>query len=409
MKKSLQGLLRHLLLQILKQLPHLIPIACSCRSKPMDHLASLDPWTVGELEWALGRLIRSEETQVRFCFFIDGLDEQAQDVGNTINILKDIVSTSSAKLCISSRPWNTFESNFGGDLSRRLDLHDLTEGDIRRYVEGRLARCAEPFQAEGLDARYKALVNKIVDRAQGVFLWVQLVVKSLLRGLENRDYINELEARLEAIPDDLDEYLEQMFDRIGRENRLEGAQILLMLCEPSIGSLPLFTITAFEGSWCDTAKALQAGFKIVKEGTINGNKDIKSARLDARCSDFVAISETELPMWEVRCDRKYVVKLLHKSVYDFLKTGKARKTLERWAPSFNPHIALCGRLLLHIKSLPPITRKRPDKVCLQSCLWATRQFFRCQRQAEQNTKIAEMALLEELGRILANLVFYKAP
>lgn len=121
------------------------------------------------------------------------------------------------------------------------------------------------------------------------------------------------------------------------------------------------------------------------------------------------MSETELPIWEVRCDRKYVVKLLHKSVFDLLKTGKARETLDRWAPRFNPRIALCGKLLLHIKSLPPITRKRPDKVCLQSYLWATRLFFRCQRQAEQSTKTAEIALIEELGRILANLIFYKAP
>ncbi len=266
MKKSLQGLLQHLLLQILEQIPRLIPIACSCRSRPIDHMASLDPWTVEELERALSRLIRSEETQARFCFFIDGLDEQAHDVGNTINILKDIVSTSSAKLCVSSRPWNTFETHFGRDLSLRLDLHDLTEGDIRHYVEGRLAKCAKSSRVKELDARYKALVNKIVDRAQGVFLWVHLVVDSLLRGLENGDYINELEARLETIPDDLDDYLTQMFDRIECEKRLEGAQILLMLCEPAIGSLPLFTITAFEGSWCDTRKALQADLKSSGKG-----------------------------------------------------------------------------------------------------------------------------------------------
>jgi len=91
-------------------------------------------------------------------------------------------------------------------------------------------------------------------------------VDSLLRGLENGDYINELEARLETIPDDLDDYLTQMFDRIECEKRLEGAQILLMLCEPAIGSLTLFTITAFEGSWCDTRKALQADLKSSGKG-----------------------------------------------------------------------------------------------------------------------------------------------
>ena len=43
-------------------------------------------------------------------------------------------------------------------------------------------------------------VKEIVTKANGVFLWIQLVVKSLLNGLKNRDDISDLRQRLEECP-----------------------------------------------------------------------------------------------------------------------------------------------------------------------------------------------------------------
>ena len=40
----------------------------------------------------------------------------------------------------------------------------------------------------------------MVTKASGVFLWVVLVVRSLLRGLRNRDTIKDLRKRLEELP-----------------------------------------------------------------------------------------------------------------------------------------------------------------------------------------------------------------
>jgi hypothetical protein len=39
-------------------------------------------------------------------------------------------------------------------------------------------------------------VTEIVDRTSGVFLWVKLVVRSLLDGLSNFDRISDLQASL---------------------------------------------------------------------------------------------------------------------------------------------------------------------------------------------------------------------
>jgi hypothetical protein len=49
-----------------------------------------------------------------------------------------------------------------------------------------------------------ALVEEIVEKANEVFLWVKLVVQSLLAGLGNRDSITDLQRRLRELPSDLE-------------------------------------------------------------------------------------------------------------------------------------------------------------------------------------------------------------
>lgn len=56
-------------------------------------------------------------------------------------------------------------------------------------------------------------MQEIVERAQGVFLWVNLVVKSLLSGLGNRDDIADLQRRLRLLPTELEDLYEKMLFR----------------------------------------------------------------------------------------------------------------------------------------------------------------------------------------------------
>ncbi|KAH7467700.1 hypothetical protein NW765_014007 [Fusarium oxysporum] len=55
--------------------------------------------------------------------------------------------------------------------------------------------------------------NNIVERAQGVFLWVILVVDYLRGGLRNNDDYSDLQ-RLNDLPDDLEEYFKYMLQTI---------------------------------------------------------------------------------------------------------------------------------------------------------------------------------------------------
>lgn len=56
--------------------------------------------------------------------------------------------------------------------------------------------------------------NNIVERAQGVFLWVMLMVNYLRGGLRNNDNYSDLLQRLNDLPADLEEYFKYMLQTI---------------------------------------------------------------------------------------------------------------------------------------------------------------------------------------------------
>jgi hypothetical protein len=55
-----------------------------------------------------------------------------------------------------------------------------------------------------------SLVENIAEKASGVFLWVVVVVRSLLEGLGDGDRLSDLQKRLDALPPELDD----LFKRI---------------------------------------------------------------------------------------------------------------------------------------------------------------------------------------------------
>jgi len=68
-------------------------------------------------------------------------------------------------------------------------------------------------------------VNEVLCKAEGVFLWVNLVVKSLLKGLGQRDSISDLMRRLEVLPDDLESLYEHMLQSTDSNYKVESSKL----------------------------------------------------------------------------------------------------------------------------------------------------------------------------------------
>lgn len=210
MQKSTQGLMQSLLCEILRQHPELIPRVCHHRWIP-NKLERKAFWGYGELKRAFAVLQGCASTSQKFCFFIDGLDEYEGDHFELLESFLSIVESSpNIKLCLSSRPWNCFEDTLGGADNRKLYMQDLTENDIEVYSINKLRLPVKWASQLQYRIEHHKLAAEIVKRAQGVFLWVYLVIRSLQDGLSNGDEIAMLQRRLESLPTDLDAYFSHM-------------------------------------------------------------------------------------------------------------------------------------------------------------------------------------------------------
>lgn len=117
------------------------------------------------------------------------------------------------KICLGSRPEPKFQDAFRGHPSFRMQ--DLTLPDILSFVSRRL--CANPrfMELQRREPQYAAdLVVSITRRSSGVFLWVHLVVRSLLDGLGNSDRIQDLRRRLDCIPPELDDLYSSIINNL---------------------------------------------------------------------------------------------------------------------------------------------------------------------------------------------------
>ena len=158
--------------------------------------------------------------------FIDGLDEFEGQNDIVIKMIRDLVDLTHVKVCVSSRPLLAFEEAFSE--KPRLRLQDLTFESMREYAEFKLS---EPFQKYVSLNKYnqsqaRDLVDRIVLKADGVFLWAILAVRDLYDGLRGMANINELVQTLETLPSELESLFILMLHRITPAFRRDAAYFL---------------------------------------------------------------------------------------------------------------------------------------------------------------------------------------
>lgn len=232
MQKTQLGLLQSLLFQVFSKCPEVIRTACPARWYASRNTRP-KPWSRRELETALNAALSHQNPPTRFCLFVDGLDEfegdgEMLDHHELNSYLVRLTQSANVKLCISSRPWHVFEDQFGLERSRTLRVQDLNKGDIETYVRGKLEEDErfKKFTSAHTDAMH--LAEEVREAADGVFLWVYLVTKSLLRGLSERDNLQTLRRRLSVMPRDLYEYFRHMLHGIDDVYREHTSRSLLM-------------------------------------------------------------------------------------------------------------------------------------------------------------------------------------
>lgn len=350
MQRTEAGLLRTLLYQILFQAPNLIKCTKSPRWEALClfcDASATDTWADDEIKLMFKGLLENLPADVRICFFIDGLDEFHGDVISIIRLVQFMAQHPSIKVCVASRPWSAFEDSF-----RRapcLMLENFTRDDISRYTESELKNEVAFLQFQQSQPQAAAnLVNSIVSKASGVFLWVKLVVASLIEGIANGDRPSDLHVRMDALPDELEDLYDSMVDRLSPAYAAHAAKMFQLMNAAAVPPRVLeFTFTDEET--VETALARGAG--PLKDQDAIAKYHSMRRRLKSRTMGLLEVIPNGHPSNPMRLIRESSVQYLHRTVKDYIGQQMAEKRFRNvMDPYFDPHLQFCVARLLLIKS-----------------------------------------------------------
>jgi hypothetical protein len=204
MQKSQAGLLQTVLYEVLRQQPSLVSKVFHDRWDVYTLFGDyLHAWSWPELRRAFEVLVRKTRGRLSLFLVIDGLDKCEDDHEELVTLLQVAMSEPHVKLCLGSRPEQTFKDAFGSGPNLRMQ--DLTFPDIVAFVDDKLCKNRRFLLLKSREPQYAvSLIKSVASKSAGVFLWVSLVVRSLLEGMKNSDRIADLEKRLDQIPPELD-------------------------------------------------------------------------------------------------------------------------------------------------------------------------------------------------------------
>ncbi|TVY39372.1 hypothetical protein LSUB1_G003985 [Lachnellula subtilissima] len=345
MQKSQTRLLQSLLYESLTQCEDLIPLIFPYRWRSYDFYGDdISPWGRMELMKGFDRSLKQDGVSAKFCFFVDGLDEYDGDHREVVKLFQGVAASSSVKMCLSSRPLLIFEDAFG--RCPKLVLQDLTQNDIKLYTDIELVKSPQfEILRKRETARAQELVTEIVDKSAGVFLWVTLVVKSLLEGLQNSDRISDLQRRLEALPADLEDLYLLMMMNLDKFYQQQASQLFQIVHR---ARLPLSVLGLSFADEEDPDFAIRARLEALDDNELSFRYSDTVRRVNSRCKGLLEVRASSGK--DRLVDSK--IDFLHRTVKDFLDTPNIwNKIASQSDPSFNPDISLMRSYLVQMKVL----------------------------------------------------------
>lgn len=340
MQNNIKGLFCSLLYQLLQDNEKLVSFLI--RTFPFtDSKNHPHDWSDRDLERVLLAALKEKEVEQPVCIFIDGLDEYNGDYGDhgLVERIQGLIESDKVKLCVASRP----EPRLLNRLNKEpcLRLQDLTGPDMRVHIQTTFNKMVPNGQlsVKELDA----LADRLLMKAEGVFLWLRLAIQSVVRGIENEDPWDLLVSRLMQLPNALEDLYADMWKRLNedqplyRESEATYFQIIIgagqeyfipdvadhddvQLCIPYLTSL--YIACATQPTLQETSLPMSIGTNF--EGQLRELCRKTESEIRTRCAGLVEITtpeslmdeglaDEENPMWELLNS----VDFIHRSAHDF--------------------------------------------------------------------------------------------
>ncbi|KAJ6017363.1 Pfs NACHT and ankyrin domain protein [Penicillium sp. IBT 35674x] len=305
LEKSIIGMYRSLLLQLLEGYPELQTVLDNPQLVPphqkdcpsLNALKSL----FRDALFALG--------QRSFTCFVDALDEcDEQQVVDMVRFFEDLAEESTAKgilfrICFSSRHYPYISIQWGVKVT--LEDQSGHAEDLAAYISSRLR-----VEDQAVSEQFK---SQLLLKAHGVFMWVILVVDMLNK--ESRRGGMALGKRLEQIPSELSDLFKDILTR----DKEDMEALLLCILWILYAKKPLRPQEFFHALWSGLS------LKGLVDDRIPRITDLYSSDGLGKLDRYVISSSKGLA--ETSKSDQPVVQFIHESIRDFLIKDKGLQQL----------------------------------------------------------------------------------
>lgn len=406
MQRSMDGMIRSLLHQILSESPELIaeyfPDQWRAIQSTPWHSNLVPEISNTEARQAFQKLFSLDNSKVWSSYslgiFIDGLDECECKKGSQelIKSLQNLASLStSIKICISSRLMNSLGPIDDAYPGQKIFLHRLTEPDIRRVVYDRLhdnsnfRRMSTEYE---VGCRYA--IDEVVRKAEGVFLWVILILDILCQGLTDDDTLSDLRRKIDHYPKDLDKFLQEIIRSIPTENRELAYRTfaITMTLSRGDGNMRLFNYSFLEEYNSDKRFALS----IPLDGALSSEETVKRLsrtrrRLTAHCKELLHVDDA------AHGPNAPIVSFVHRSVREIFEQEQVRNDMAEHTKDFDVLDAILQTHLAGTKREPNYTF---DESAIQSNIYALEGLLNVIKVVQPQCTTATCESLDRLSTAL---------
>ena len=362
LQKSQVGLLRSLILDVLSKRPQLAIVLFPDLYRSMLNGEVMDHEEVSfiELSKAFQTLVSSNLQGVKVCFIVDGVDEYEGEHNDICEIFSQAKASSTVKILLSSRPIPACVHAF--TTCPQLSLQTLTEGDIQKYVQDKLGQHAllKRMELAEKGATHR-IVDSIMSKASGVFLWVVIVVRLVNIGLQDYDTVPRLLQRIDDLPPDLENLYDHMLRSMSPQNRVEGSKMLQLVLRSMLthGDFPMTLLQLSFAEEEDCGVAIHTGISAISSQDENWRLESIQGRMRSRCCGLIEALDQKVPD-EDRSQKP--VGFLHRTVVEFLQLDTIWHQVLSHTESSNFDVdeALMNSSLLEMKCKPPPTKQEEN-------------------------------------------------
>ena len=193
-------------------------------------------WTYKSLKNVLLSFVENHPTGERIYLIVDAMDESdGGERSDVIEMLRELCAAKGpciVKVFVASRPVRGLRGRLA-NIHKVIRLQDVNASDIIAFTRSFLG------PEIGLPPEViRQATEYIVQHAQGVFVWVNLVREELLRFAEDGATTNQIFGFLQSLPTELEEFYEIILRRLERggaqyvEDGRRMLQFVLFACRP---------------------------------------------------------------------------------------------------------------------------------------------------------------------------------